>query len=624
MIHRANLFKTKEGLKMNLIKTIEEKVGIKKPEPYLKRLFDLNKGLVEDQELAKFDCSYYIKAVINHADKEWNKTTLAHRAKENRHYYREQIPRYKQVGRMKALVEMMERGQYKYPVTFKEHNEREVYRSVATALYLEKVCRTSVSLMYRIEPRYLEIRTKFSTGEWFAIDWEKIYKSCEFLTEGRTVDIPLFIMKTHGTFLKLEPKSIDGENLEDRIGSHDIKNDIILAKIRWISEHLHHLHISTEDPTQVAYYPTLTDYRKGREVRTKLGRYLTKYQTLFGLTEDEIKKLSDTHLAIIRAKEGWKVDYRGSCDPDGWWESYYHYTEVSSCMVNDYCEEGIKTYCHPKSDLKLYYVYRETSGGKRMTIARAIVRGNKFVRVYPDPNGTPEGQYLKSWLESNGFTEDRGCLNGALLLAESTEYGDFYIPYVDGEYQRGYLTSVDYAEPTDFMYGNTLEYLQICCDGDYDLGVTCGHTGDDDEEEHGYCADCDSREHIDNLRYVDGTGDVCEYCLEDRYVWVSCVDEYYYQDDVVRCESDNEYYPDGCHEDYDIYYDEDFGAYYHIDDMKVVQNSDGIVYYYHEDHCVQLFIPCSLGYEWAYHEDAIELPDGDMVHKNDLVVLGYI
>jgi hypothetical protein len=53
---------------MNLIKTIEEKVGIKKPEPYLKRLFDLNKGLVEDQELARFDCSYYIKAVMNHTN----------------------------------------------------------------------------------------------------------------------------------------------------------------------------------------------------------------------------------------------------------------------------------------------------------------------------------------------------------------------------------------------------------------------------------------------------------------------------------------------------------------------------------------------------------------------------
>jgi hypothetical protein len=37
---------------MDLIKTIEEKVGIKKPEPYLKRLFDLNKGLVDHQEIA--------------------------------------------------------------------------------------------------------------------------------------------------------------------------------------------------------------------------------------------------------------------------------------------------------------------------------------------------------------------------------------------------------------------------------------------------------------------------------------------------------------------------------------------------------------------------------------------
>ena len=105
---------------------------------------------------------------------------------------------------------------------------------------------------------------------------------------------------------------------------------------------------------------------------------------------------------------------------------------------------------------------------------------------------------------------------------------------------------------------------------------------------------------------------------------MSCIEEYYYQDDAIRCESDNEYYPESCHEDYDVYYDEEFGAYYHIDDMHKVQNSDGIVWHYHEDHCVKLFIPCSLGYEWAYHEDAIELPDGDIVHKNDLIELGYI
>jgi hypothetical protein len=195
---------------MDLIKTIEEKVGIKKPEPYLKRLFDLNKGLIDHGGFynAYRDCSNYIKTVMNYTNKEWNKTS-AHRAKENRHHYREELPRYKQIGKMKALVEMMERGQFKYPVTFKDHNEREVYRSVATALYLEKVYKTNATLMYKIEPRYLEIRAKFSTGEWFAIDWEKMYKSCEFLTENRTVDIPLFTIKNHGTFLKLEPRSIE-------------------------------------------------------------------------------------------------------------------------------------------------------------------------------------------------------------------------------------------------------------------------------------------------------------------------------------------------------------------------------------------------------------------------------
>lgn len=607
---------------MNLIKTIENKVGIKKPEPYLKRLFDLNKGLVEDQEVARYDCSYYIKAVMNHANKEWN-TYSAYREKSTYSHHSYELPRYKQIGRMKAIVDLMERGQFIYPQISKDQNEREVYRSVATALYLEKTKSANQTLLFKMEPRYLEVRDKFDNGEWFRIEWGKIRMSCEFLTEHRIVAIPLFIMKNHGTFLRIDHKEVDKENFEHQFKVHDTKINSVISKLEWISQHLHHLHISTEDPTQVAYYPTLTDYRKGREVRTKLGRYLTKYQTLFGLTEDEIKKISDTHLAIIRAKEGWKVDYRGSCDRDGWWDSYYHYTEVSSCMVNDHCENAIKTYCHPKSDLRLYYLYRENFSKERMTIARSIVRGDKFVRVYPDPNGTPEGQYLKSWLESNGFTEDRNCLDGALLLAESTDEGEFYVPYVDGEYQRADLTSIDYADPTDFMYGQTVEYLKISEYGDYDLAVTCGHTGDDDEDEHGYCSDCDAREHVDNLRYVEGQGDICEYCIEERYIWVQCDEEYYHQDSVVFCESDREYYPEN-HEDYDIYYDKDFESYYHIDDMQEVQNSDGIVSYYHEDHCVKLFIPCSLGCKWAYYKDVIELPDGDIVHKNDLIELGYI
>jgi hypothetical protein len=216
---------------MDLIKTIhnmKKKVGIKKPEPYLKRLFDLNKGLIENTR-GLFIMPIGIvrttsRTVMNYTNKEWNKTS-AHRAKENRHHYREELPRYKQIGRMKALVEMMERGQFKYPVTFKDHNEREVYRSVATALYLEKVYKTNATLMYKIEPRYLEIRAKFSTGEWFAIDWEKMYKSCEFLTENRTVDIPLFTNKESWDFFEDRPRSIeiDRENFEDQSKPHHIK-----------------------------------------------------------------------------------------------------------------------------------------------------------------------------------------------------------------------------------------------------------------------------------------------------------------------------------------------------------------------------------------------------------------
>ena len=611
---------------MNLIETIESKVGIREPKPYLKKLYELEK--MGTEQFTNTNCREYIRKVLTQVRTDWKPYHAFYRATESQYFHSNDKYKLKNIGRMRGLVNLMDRGDFNYaPHMTPEFSDREIYKTIATTIYLAQV-KDHFFCSYKLEPQQFEVQQKFANGEWLIIDWSKIAKTNEFMNEDRVVNHPLYKRTISNSFDRILPSEIVKDGSSQQFKLHQMRNISMFARLNWISNTFHFIHVSVQDPSQIAYYPTLRDLREGREVRTKLGRYLNKYKEFFGITEDEVKKISDTYLAEIRSRQGWKVDYRGECDPDGWWESYYGDSQVNSCMVNDYCEEGIKTYTHPKSDLRLYYLYKAHGTDKyRTTIARAITRGKKYVRVYPDPNSVAEGQYLKNWLESNGFELDRECLDGALLLpTRHEEYpSEFYVPYVDGEYQSADLITIDYSDPTDFMYGNSIEYLQICSGGQYELDRTNGHTGeDDDEEDHGYCADCDAREHFDNLRYIDRIGDVCDHCIDMNYIWVECEEEYYRDDDVIRCESDSEYYPLDNYEDHDIHMDEYLGAYYHIDDMKKVQGHDGQVYHYHEDNCVQLLMPCSLGYEWAFYKDAIELPDGDLIHINDLVKFGYI
>jgi hypothetical protein len=52
---------------------------------------------------------------------------------------------------------------------------------------------------------------------------------------------------------------------------------------------LHRTHVSLMNPLQIAHYPTLKHLRDGREVVTKLGKYLTTFKDFIGITETEIK-----------------------------------------------------------------------------------------------------------------------------------------------------------------------------------------------------------------------------------------------------------------------------------------------------------------------------------------------
>jgi len=104
---------------------------------------------------------------------------------------------------------------------------------------------------------------------------------------------------------------------------------------------LHNLHTSVISPIMVAYYPTLNDFRRGKEVRTKIGKYLTTYKDEFYLTDLEIKSIVEAHTSYIEAQKGWEVHFIEHTNKQGW-EDIYN-SDVKSCMQGD---ESVRVYAH--------------------------------------------------------------------------------------------------------------------------------------------------------------------------------------------------------------------------------------------------------------------------------------
>ena len=361
-------------------------------------------------------------------------------------------------------------------------------------------------------------------------------------------------------------------------------------------ENLHCLHISTEDINQIAYYPTLKHYREGREVRTRLGRYLTKYQQAFGLTDSDIKSMAEKHASNMQSRGGWKVEFIEHDDEAGWL-SVYNSRDVSSCMKG---MDAVRVYAHERSTLRLAHV---VAGEK--VIARCIVRDGDedkkgYIRVYPDANGHAEGRYLLDQLRVLGYGKHTN-LDG-VLLQSIRDSGSYVCPYLD------------YGNNGDQTIGQVSidgKYYMRVGDGEYNATNTNGYC----EDIHSCsCHECGDGMDEDESTYVECDGyTLCDSCLNDNYTYayVGRYQEWCRNDAVIRV-NDEWYHCESDLSVHDIYVCDHDGEYYHVDEMVTTQ--DGM---YHRDYVALIDHEDCLGYTYVFQDLVHTLSDGTTCHEAD-------
>ena len=369
---------------------------------------------------------------------------------------------------------------------------------------------------------------------------------------------------------------------------------------------LHRVHVSLMNPLQIAHYPTLKHLRDGREVVTKLGKYLTTFKDFIGITDAEIKDAVEKYNAIVASRTGWEVRFIESTDADGFVRIY------SNCLAGS-CMKGmdaVRVYAHDKSVIRLAYI--QSLAGE--ILARCIVREDlkQYVRIYPDANGSTEGKYLQQYLKANGYTH--GNLDGCLLqMIEHEDEDDIFVaPYIDagvdgngseGSAQSGELVDID-----------DKTYIEINTHGELSLTMTNGYTDDVEDEDESECDDCGDMEHNDDMSYTTHGDYVCRHCCENNYsyAWINNNTQDYVHNDHVIWANDDAFHENCDLSAHDIYACEETGDYFHIDDLvmtlrgficlNLVEDID------HED---------ADGNLSAHQDDVHELSDGTTCHTDD-------
>jgi hypothetical protein len=361
---------------------------------------------------------------------------------------------------------------------------------------------------------------------------------------------------------------------------------------------LHCLHVSEEDKTKIAYYPTLRHFREAREVRTTLGKYLTKYKDLFGFDENACRTLAQKYVAM-QTGEGYKLSFKEQDDPDGWVQVYND--GPHSCMKG---EEAVAVYASGVSNLRLAYL-EDVSGD---IVARCIVRDSDdenikgYIRVYPDPNGDALGRRLLDLITEAGYgnwTNTKGCL----LAYKTTGYGEMICPYID--YGNSGSQYVDKVAHNGTMY-------LLVGEGEIEADRTDGLVAEEEDNTRA-CDCCNEYFDEDDLIYVESDDRrVCESCRDEQYViaygWRS-YPEWLDKDNCSYCETDGNWYHDDYLDNHNVALCERQELYYKLDDL--IMTSRGWV---HGENCVELAVPDSDGNEWACSADATQLPDGRYIH----------
>lgn len=373
---------------------------------------------------------------------------------------------------------------------------------------------------------------------------------------------------------------------------------------------LHRVHVSLMNPLQIAHYPTLKHLRDGREVVTKLGKYLTSFKDFIGMTEAEIKDAVEKYNAIVASRTGWEVKYIESTDGNGF-VRIYRDCLAGSCMKG---VDAVEVYAHEKSVIRLAYI--QSLAGD--ILARCLVREDvkEYIRVYPDANGSTEGKYLQQYLKANGYTH--GNLEGCLLqMIEHDDEDDIFVaPYIDaGSDGNGSSGSAQSGELVDI---GDKTYIEITSHGDLCLSMTNGFTDnvedDEDMEDMSECDECGDTDHNDNMSYTYHEQYVCRHCCDNHYsfAWVTRNEQDYVHDDHVIFVGDEAYHVDVDLSAFDIYACEQTGDNYHLDDL--VMTLRGFIY---RDLVETLDHEDADGNTYAHADDVHELSDGTTCHTDD-------
>ena len=355
---------------------------------------------------------------------------------------------------------------------------------------------------------------------------------------------------------------------------------------------LHNLHVSVDDNTQVAYYPSVSHMVRGIEIRTKLGRYLNNFKDAYGLSEVEVKAITEKYAAEIAAKGNWKLEFIAHDDKSGWIDAYDRGPQ--SCMKQ---EEAVQVYAHSKSELRLAILVEGNE-----ILARCIVRETEgirgYLRVYPDPNGTKEGIWLLNALQEEGYG-DQINLNKCLLEYDGSPH-EPQAPYIDRVAGGGQFAEVYYEDGKNYLRLTTDDEAQFQCDN------TNGRATEN-ERNHITCEECGSEMDEDESTWVEAEEiSVCEHCLDHRFVraYGARYQEWARDDgDVVQVNGN--YYLIVEAYNHDIYQCEVSGDWHHMDEMCLT--SKGMV---HEDLCFNLDHEDEDGNSYAAEGDTATLSDG--------------
>lgn len=282
----------------------------------------------------------------------------------------------------------------------------------------------------------------------------------------------------------------------------------------------HGVHISTQDPSMLAYYSSNREILRDKAVKIRPGRYLKKYFPK--MSDDEIRETS----ALIGA---YTLTFHSSFE-----EMYEVYREmhdngvVESCMSKDIFSMKL----HPlrvydESDVELA-VLRDGSGNP---VGRALY--NSRTREYPMIYG--QWEKMHAALKAAGFTH--GSLDGAEVNRIDYDSVSLVMPYIDGH------RPLDRSEYNATRINVHSGKCVIDSDGEHRCDTTNGKLVVVETKSCECCGDDTPEDEMYEVGYSENSY-VCNYCYENNFIEVRILNgnTRMLPDGGDYCEVDGEYY----------------------------------------------------------------------------------